>query len=226
MAQCPVCGGSLDLLGECAICGYKSEEKVDFKSTLKTDKKQEREQHISFWGGASLLLINVCILITILNICLGGFFWAHYVSIGAFTVCLVAYSVLSRNIKQIAARTRYTLFFLNVIAWLYVLIVYFVGQDFDWIWMYYIPSMIIVANIILFVLLFFKKISLTNMMITYILNLMLSICPLIAMIFLAHSTWALGLIVSAFSISLLSSINLMFIKFVHWKHQLTEKFIK
>lgn len=223
MEYCPICNGPLNDAGECAICGYKKSEATEIK---KRRRKKALNKGLSVWSIVVLVMLNICVCLTIINLAMGGLFWAHYVTLCCFTVGTFVYSIFTKKIKKIALRLRLSVLSLYIIACIYIAILHVLSNDYAWIWQYYIPSIITFSNIVTLIILLYSKLTLSNGLISYMLNLVLASMPLILMIVIPSSDAVIGTTVCAFGTSLLGVVNLLYVKLIHWKRQFTQQFTK
>lgn len=227
MNKCPVCNGPLNEENICSICGY--DQKNDLKADVNTSaqsKTQTQRTKLPAWGFLTIMLINVCMLLTIVDICIDNSLYSQFVTIAICTIFLFVYTYAGKTTKGISYKICLSCIALIGVSWIYILIGALAGQDHVWIWQYYMPILLLVQTIVALALCLAKKMTVSKALIVCGTNLFLTIGPLVSMILHANSDVVKVLILGAFTLCLLSTINLLFTKILDWKNLLTTKFKK
>ena len=162
-----------------------------------------------------LVVLNIILITTIINLCLQTGFWAHYIAIGSLTGYFVVYAFLTNTAKNINIRLSFSVLFINLVATFFVILLLITNfSDYNWLWQYFIPILIMFNNLVTTTLLVFGKITFVNALMTFCLNIFQSLLQLIfVLVFVGvNGTFVSVLSIVTFSYCLLGVINSIFIK--------------
>ena len=181
-----------------------------------TEKIKKRKK-FNFTPGNILFLIvlNIIVITTIINLCVRTSFWAHYVAIGSLTAYFVIYAFLTNTAKNINIRLTFAVMFINFFAAFFAIFLLITKyNDHNWIWQYFIPILIMFNNLVTTVLLVFNKITFVNALMTFCMNLFQSLVQMILIIIFVgiNSSFVSVFSIVSFSYCLLGVINAIFIK--------------
>lgn len=183
----------------------------------KEEKTPAKKKSRNFTAGNALFLVvlNIILIATIVNLCVKADFWAHYVALGSLTIYFIIFSFLTKSPKNINIRLTFSVLFINFVALFFTILLLTTKlSDYNWIWQYFIPIIIMFNNIITTALLLLNKITFVNALMTFCITLFQS---LVQLIFILIFVGIQGSFISVFSIvcfsySLLGVINAIFIK--------------
>lgn len=218
MKLCPNCNEWFDDDKDiCPHCGYRYKAD-DEKVTSYVDNDIGRVfkagvRKYDPWIVTLVVLINVTLLLSIIDIFVSDFCWSCYPIIILFAGFFAARLISVRNDKRLLDKgIRRYLLILSVFILFYAIIIKLntkVGQDLSYMIFYIIPSLYIAYTIAVMIRFFIKKISMINVVMS-----MLSItgvCLLLALIgaitFKAQG-FALAMCLLPFAVSFLIAVNM------------------
>lgn len=237
MKKCPNCGLPVAGMQVCPVCGtripYGNEQKsgdTQFFSGAKQKAKSampNEKIRLGAWDVAFIILCNVSLVCSLINLIMGGICWCHYPVCLSFSAYFIAFACASGSLKKFLTRYRNAVLVLNIIYGLFNLVCNAAGQgNLSWAFDYFIPVNLLVANTVILCLIPCQSVPGRNITITAVMLLSQSVLQFVLMAIGLTAIDKLPriLVSCAFGVNLITSINLIFLYFVKYRNVVVEKF--
>ena len=237
MKKCPNCGKVVDNDAVRCSCGANVSDapqtNEDVTVTTAPSSTKRGKYQMTMWDVLLLIICNISVTVIIVNVILGPAYWCHYVVLGLFGTYFLAFAIASRSIKKFLSRYRNAVLLLNFIAGMFGL--FLPGNEMKWANNYFIPCNLILAGFVFLLLLFHKDISARTVIFSTVFLLLQSTTQLILFGFKQIGYQSVDgvlqlmkvpqiLIILAFTLNLMTLINIIFLYVTKFKNSVVEKF--
>ena len=231
--NCPNCGLPLPpYVGVCPACGAKTnfqnkEETGRIDETVKSSFLKKHNVKLGGWDIALILICNIAFVMIILNMILGGTCWFYYPVIVLFAGYCLSFSAASKNVKRFITRYRNSVIIINLIITICNLIATVVTHETDlWAYEFFIPSNLLLANVVMVILLIFSDTSIFKVMFSIFTFSFQSFTLFVLLLagVLGLSQLSRILIILAFGINFITLVNLIFLYFFKYRNKIVDDF--
>lgn len=230
--KCPNCGLPVGNLSVCPACGKEVAEGENpnrdegYKRKVKT-LLNIGNVRLGVWDVLFLIVCNISVVLLIVNVAAGGYYWSPYPVLALNVVYFIAFACASKSFKKFLTRYRNAVFILNALAAVFRLAALaFEGQTALWLFDYFVPVNLIVACITLTGIAAAESVSMRSVLFSFIIlfpqsavQFILALCKITA-----GSRLALVLICVAFGLNLVSIINFVIIYIAKYRNRVFEAF--